>query len=109
VLDEGLLDELAETLGGQALVDQMLAVFRDALPERLAALREAKDPASLRDAAHALRSPAAGFGIARLAARLERVERAARAGRMVDLSAALRAAEQAEAVLASRLAAQAAA
>jgi len=103
VLDEALLDELAETLGGPALVDQMLEVYRSSLPERLQHLREADSPERLREAAHALRSPSAGFGIARLAARLERVEAAAREGRMVDLGPALVAAADADRALAARL------
>ncbi len=104
VLDDALLDELAENLGGRALVDQMLAVYRGGLAERLAALRAAADPATLREAAHALRSPSTGFGLARLAARLRRVETAARAGRMAHLGASLLAATQADAALAERLA-----
>jgi CheY-like chemotaxis protein len=104
ILDDALLDELAESLGGRALVDQMLAVWREGLPARLDALRAAADPAALRDAAHALRSPSAGFGITRLAARLRVVETAARAGRMAPLDPALTAADQADAALAARLA-----
>ncbi len=103
VLDEALLDELAENLGGRAIVDQMLVVYRRGLADRLAALRAATDPDALRDAAHALRSPSAGFGIARLAARLRRVETVARAGRMAHLGAALLAATQADGALAERL------
>ncbi|HEX6026745.1 MAG TPA: ATP-binding protein [Solirubrobacter sp.] len=102
VLDEALLDELSESLGGRALVDQMLAVWRAALPERLDALRTAANPAALREAAHALRSPSAGFGFARLAARLQAVESAARAGAMAPLDAVFAAAAQAEAALARR-------
>ena len=90
VIDDGLLDELAESLGGRALVNQMLP----GLPRQPA--RAAREPArrartrtTLREAAHALRSPSAGFGIARLAARLRVVEAAARAGRMAELGAAL--------------------
>jgi hypothetical protein len=64
-------------------------------------LRAAPDPDALRDAAHALRSPSAGFGIARLAARLRVVETAARAGRMAPLDAVFAAAAQAEAALAT--------
>ena len=70
ILDDALLDELADSLGGRALVDQMLEVYRSCLPERLQNLRAADTPEALKDAAHALRSPSAGFGIARLAARL---------------------------------------
>ncbi len=99
VLDDALLDDLAESLGGRALVDQMLAVWRTALPERLEALRAATDPSALREAAHALRSPSAGFGIARLAARLRLVEAAARSGEMAPLDAVFTAAAQAEAAL----------
>ena len=103
VLDEGLLDELADTLGGRALVNQMLQLYRDNLPERLEQLRAAADPAALRDTAHALRSPSAGFGIARLAARLRVIETAARAGQMAELGAALVAAAHADRALAARL------
>jgi len=105
VIDEGLLDELAESLGGRALVNQMLHVYRDGLPARLETLRAASDPEALREAAHALRSPSAGFGIARLAGRLRVVETAARAGRMAELGAALVAAAHADRALAARLSA----
>ena len=101
VIDDGLLDELAESLGGRALVNQMLQVYRDSLPERLENLRAADDPETLRETAHALRSPSAGFGIARLAARLQVVEAAARAGRMAELGAALVAAAHADRALAA--------
>jgi len=98
VLDEALLDELAESLGGRALVDQMLAVFRASLPERVAALRTAGDAEARRTAAHALRSPSAGFGIARLAARLRAIE----SGVTDDLGPALIAAADADRALAAR-------
>jgi PAS domain S-box-containing protein len=103
VLDDALLDELAESLGGRALVNQMLQVYRDELPQRLENLRAAEDPETLRDTAHALRSPSAGFGIARLAARLRVVEAAARAGRMAELGPSLVAAAHADRALAARL------
>jgi PAS domain S-box-containing protein len=103
VIDDGLLDELADNLGGRALVNQMLQVYRDSLPERLENLRAAADPDALRDAAHTLRSPSAGFGIARLAARLRVVETAARAGEMAELGAALVAAAPADRALAAHL------
>jgi CheY-like chemotaxis protein len=103
VLDDGLLDELADHLGGRALVNQMLQLYRDSLPERLEQLRSAANPDALRDTAHALRSPSAGFGIARLAARLRVIETAARAGQMAELGAALVAAAHADRALAARL------
>src|SRR4051812_21132933 len=74
VLDEALLEDLAENLGGRALVDQMLGVYHGELAGRLKRLRAAADPDALREAAHVLRSPSAGFGVARLAGRLRRVE-----------------------------------
>ena len=98
VLDDALLDELAENLGGRALVDQMLEVYRGE-PRRSGSRTCAPPPirTTLRDAAHALRSPSAGFGIARLAARLRVVETAARAGRMAELGAVLVAARRSRA------------
>jgi PAS domain S-box-containing protein len=103
VLDEALLDELAESLGGHDVVDQMLEVYLASLPERLAMLEAAADPDALRDAAHALRSPSAGFGIARLAGRLRVVEAAAKAGAMAPLTCSLATAEQAREALGARL------
>jgi PAS domain S-box-containing protein len=103
VLDDTLLDELADNLGGRALVDQMLGVWHDELPGRLERLRGASTPQELGEAAHALRSPSAGFGVARLASRLRRVEKAARAGVMAPLGCALDAAEQADAAMRVRL------
>ena len=44
ILDDALLDELADSLGGRALVDQMLEVYRSCLPERLQNLRAADTP-----------------------------------------------------------------
>jgi len=103
ILDDTLLDELADNLGGRALVDQMLGVYHDSLGERVAAVQAATTPEALREAAHALRSPSAGFGIARLASRLRRVEAAARAGEMIPLDCSLDAAEQADTALRARL------
>ena len=103
ILDEALLDELADSLGGRALVDQMLEVYRSCLPERLQNLRAADTPEALKDAAHALRSPSAGFGIARLAARLQTIEAAARDGRIAELGPALVAAAHTDRALAARL------
>ena len=47
ILDDALLDELADSLGGRALVDQMLEVYRSSLPERLQNLRAADTPEAL--------------------------------------------------------------
>jgi len=103
VLDDALLDELADNLGGPALVDQMLAVYHGELAGRLERLNAATTPEELREAAHALRSPSAGFGVARLASRLRRVEAAARAGGIAPLECVNAAAAQADRALSSRL------
>lgn len=103
VLDDSLLDELADNLGGPALVNQMLAVFHGELAGRIERLGAAATPEELREAAHALRSPSAGFGIARLASRLRRVEAAARKGALVPLDCVNEAAAQADRALATRL------
>jgi signal transduction histidine kinase/ActR/RegA family two-component response regulator len=103
VLDDTLLDELADNLGGRALVDQMLAVYHGELAGRLERLDAARTPEALREAAHALRSPSAGFGVARLASRLRRVEAAARKGTLAPLGCVHEAAAQADRALATRL------
>ncbi len=102
VLDDSVLDELADNLGGPALVDQMLAVYQGALAGRLERLAAASTPEELRDAAHALRSPSAAFGIARLASRLRRVEAAARRGTMPPLKCVYDTAAQADRALTTR-------
>lgn len=103
VLDDALLDELADNLGGRALVDQMLAVYHGELQGRLERLNAATTAEELREAAHALRSPSAGFGVARLASRLRRVEAAARKGVIAPLSCVNEAAAQADRALSARL------
>lgn len=103
VLDDALLDELADNLGGRALVDQMLAVYHGELQGRLDRIVAATTPEELREAAHALRSPSAGFGVARLASRLRRVESAARKGTMAPLRCVLDAGAHADRALSARL------
>ena len=103
VLDDTLLDELADNLGGRALVDQMLAVYHGELAGRLERLNAATTAEELREAAHALRSPSAGFGVARLASRLRRVEAAARKGVVAPLDCVNNAAGHADRALRSRL------
>ena len=103
VLDERLLDELADNLGGPALVDQMLAVYHGELAGRLERLAAASTPDELRDTAHALRSPSVSFGIARLASRLRRVEADARTGTMAPLNCVYDTATQADRALTTRL------
>jgi hypothetical protein len=81
----------------------MLGVYHGELAGRLERLRAASTPEALREAAHALRSPSAGFGVARLASRLRRVEAAARRGTMTPLDCVLETAAQADRALAMRL------
>jgi CheY-like chemotaxis protein len=103
VLDDALLDELADNLGGRALVDQMLAVYHGELHGRLDRISAATTAEELREAVHALRSPSAGFGVARLASRLRRVEAAARKGTVAPLDCIVEAAAQADRAITSRL------
>jgi PAS domain S-box-containing protein len=87
LVDRAVLADLAEGLGGADAVAPLLTLWRDQLAGRLVALRdavEAGDPEQVRVAAHALRSPSAGFGLARVAAAAGALERAARAGELVD-------------------------
>jgi HPt (histidine-containing phosphotransfer) domain-containing protein len=64
VLDRATLDRLRR-LGGDALARQMVALFREAAPQRVAAARaglEAGDLAAVARAAHALVSNAGNVG-----------------------------------------------
>ena len=104
ILDDALLDELADSLGGRALVNQMLEVYRACLPERLQNLRAAATPEALarRRARAALsRAPASGSRGSRRGC--ESVEAAARAGRIAELGPALVAAAHTDRALAARL------
>ena len=84
VLDDTLLDELADNLGGRALVDQMLGVYHDELPGRVwrgcRPLLRRRACARRRTRCGRRRPGSASLA---LASRLRRVETAARAGAMV--------------------------
>ena len=82
ILDDALLDELADSLGGRALVDQMLEVYRSCLPERLQNLRAADTPggAARRRARAALAERRLRHRAARGPAGVDRGRRARRAG-----------------------------
>jgi signal transduction histidine kinase/CheY-like chemotaxis protein/HPt (histidine-containing phosphotransfer) domain-containing protein len=77
VVDAAVLDELAAGLGDTAPLINVLRTYRAELPARLdalAAVVAGSDAEAVRRAAHALRSPSASFGLARLAAHLRRLE-----------------------------------
>ena len=90
VLDDSLFDELADNLGGPRSWTRCWPSTTASSRAGSRACSAASTPEELRDAAHALRSPSAGFGIARLASRLRRVEAAARKGTMAPLELRLR-------------------
>ncbi len=78
-LDERQLADLAEGVGGEEVLAELLGLYRDGLPRQLDRLRAAVkrgETEEVRLAAHALRSGAAVLGASLLAdtcARLERV------------------------------------
>jgi two-component system, sensor histidine kinase RpfC len=79
-LDERQLADLAEGVGGEEVLDELLTVYRDGLPRQLDRLRAAVkrgEDEEVRLAAHALRSGAAVLGASLLAdtcARLEHLD-----------------------------------
>jgi PAS domain S-box-containing protein len=98
LVDRAVLTDLADGLGGDEALAPLLALWREQLAGRLAALRGAVGSGDLervRVAAHALRSPSAGFGLARVAAAAGALERAARAGELADAQALLAAVDAA--------------
>ncbi|RKQ86227.1 Hpt domain-containing protein [Solirubrobacter pauli] len=72
-LDPAQLAELETTLGADTL-HELLVAYREDLATRLAQLRTATDPEAIRHHAHGLRSGAASFGAAALAAAARDVE-----------------------------------
>lgn len=94
-VDEALLDSyrVLQDEGQPDLVTELIDVFLEDLPGRLAAVRAAVDlgdAQAIRSAAHALKGSAASIGAARLAgvcARLEALGRAGEAARAPGLVA----------------------
>jgi len=84
-VDEALLDSyrVLQDEGQPDLVTELIDVFLEDLPGRLAAVRSAvdlRDPKAIRSAAHALKGAAASIGAARLAAACATLEALGRAG-----------------------------
>jgi two-component system, sensor histidine kinase and response regulator len=82
ILDEDALDRLMR-IGGQDFVIEMIALFLDNAPRRVAAARAALDAGdfqALYRAAHSLKSTSANLGAQRLRLVAERVEAMAAAG-----------------------------
>lgn len=80
---EAVLDRLRRLKGG-ALLPQLVGLFLDAAPKRIAEIRAGLgggDLPSVAFAAHALKSSAGNLGAAGLADLLDRIETAAAAGR----------------------------
>jgi HPt (histidine-containing phosphotransfer) domain-containing protein len=74
-----MLDKLRR-LGGEALVRDVIVIFLDTVPARMAAARaavERGDVASLKLAAHTMRGSCGQLGAVRMRELCERVERAA--------------------------------
>lgn len=82
VLDDDALDRLLR-IGGQGFVIEMIELFLDNAPHRVASARaalEAGDFKTLYRAAHSLKSTSANLGAQRLRLAAERVEGMAAAG-----------------------------
>ncbi|MEN5116649.1 ATP-binding protein [Luteimonas sp. TWI662] len=91
VLDGEVLDDLRELLGDD--VDRLVAVFLDDTPRLLASFNAAAaagDQATMREAAHSLKSSSANLGALALSAEAKRIEAAARAGTLSDAEDAAR-------------------
>ncbi len=93
-----------EEVGAGEAVDRILELFMEHAGPRLETLRvavQAGDTASIGRAAHAFKSPAASIGAHRLAAMLQEMESASRAGDLATAASHLAAVErETEAVLA---------
>jgi HPt (histidine-containing phosphotransfer) domain-containing protein len=82
-LDTSVLERLADTLGSDAALDELIDTFLAEAPKLVATLHEAVERGNadeLRRAAHTLKSNAATFGAEDLADRCRTLERVAVAG-----------------------------
>ena len=99
-LDERQLAEMAEDVGGEDVLAELLALYREGLPRQLDRLRAAVkrgEAEEVRLAAHALRSGAAVLGASLLADTSAGLERLSERG---DLAAAAAELERVTAVVA---------
>jgi HPt (histidine-containing phosphotransfer) domain-containing protein len=88
VLDRATLDRLRR-LGGDALARQMVALFREAAPQRVAAARAALvagDLAAVARAAHAMVSNAGNVGGMEVVACARALDEAGSAGRSAEVA-----------------------
>jgi CheY-like chemotaxis protein len=90
-LDPAALERLVELSGDRDFVRDLLAEFRDELPDLLTAIRTALsgDLADARRHAHSLKSAAANVGADALSAQAAKVEAAAKAGDLDAVEALL--------------------
>lgn len=86
VLDQGVLNELRESVGGdEEFVKELVAAYLAESPgylDALATAAAAGDPAAVVRPAHTVKSSSAALGALRLAATCKQVEFAAREGRV---------------------------
>lgn len=78
LLDEEFLERLGEDVGDPELIVEMLGMFRDELPQRLAAIEDSLnggDYPEIRRAAHGLASPSATMGVLALCEAARALER----------------------------------
>ncbi|HET6361756.1 MAG TPA: response regulator [Gemmatimonadota bacterium] len=97
-LDDAVLAQLREDLGGTAPVDQIVAVFLEKTPGILAELRDAVtrgDLEAVRRSAHTIKGTSATLGARALAETCGRLEEHARAGVVPDATASLSEIEEA--------------
>lgn len=84
-MDEAAIAEI-ETIGGAALLGDLVAILRRETPTRLAEARthwERRDAQALHRAVHGLRSAAAGLGCTAAVHHIDTIEAHARADRLV--------------------------
>jgi HPt (histidine-containing phosphotransfer) domain-containing protein len=77
-------------IGGPAFVRQMIDIFLEEVPGRMAAAREGErtgDHAAVGEAAHSIRQSAHNFGATDLSIIAEKIDRSVRSNDIADLSA----------------------
>ena len=87
VLDQSVLDQLRDDLGGAAPLDEVIATFLEKTPAALSVLREAAargDAPGLRKAAHLIKGTSATIGARSLAQQCAEVEALCQAGSLTD-------------------------
>lgn len=93
-------------IGGPAFVKQMIDIFLDEVPGRMAAAREGErtgDHAAVAEAAHSIKQSAHNFGATNLSLIAEKIDKSVRANKTADLSAMVNELERAFSVAKSWL------